>query len=223
MAGRSLQDCPTCGRTFFHLALHVCAELPTIAAWLAVNLPNPKRAGYIISRTEYDLIPDKPIDSSALRRQFVSWNGLAQRYGLRCNSAHGRPNRARSDSAKTPLGAEILTELHRLSQELHDGRFGPSFNEYNTHAAAQITASGLRKRHGGSWAAVLDAAGLESAPRGDYIRGASERRAKIQQSAASTRGSFDRGDEPISREYTGIPVMPNPRRTPTGGLIWTVR
>lgn len=222
---RSLQNCPTCGHEFYHLALHICAESPHIAAWLAANLPNPKRAGYILSRSEYDCIPDKPIDSSALRRAYVSWSALAHRYGLQCYSARGRQKTQARTADVTDMDPESMAELHRLAQELHGGAFGPSYNEYNTHSTATLKAGGLRKRHGGSWASVLATAGLEPATRSDYMHGASRRRAAKHQANQTERGrgSLERGDEPISREYAGLPVLPNPRPLASGGVAWMVR
>jgi len=223
MTKRTAQDCPTCGRSFYHLSLHICVKSPDVAAWLAATLPNPNRPGYIISRAEYDCIPNKPIDSSALRRAYVSWNALAHHYNLRCYDARGGQKPGLRTDGITGLDPESMAELQRLSIELHDGKFGPSYNEYNTHSTANLRAGGLRKRHGGSWAAVLAAANMQPASRSEYMHGASQRRtAKVEDTAPSNKG-FDRGDEPISREYTGLPVLPNPRRTATGGIAWTVR
>lgn len=217
------RNCPHCGHEFFHLSGHICAESPDIAAWLAATLPNPARPGYIVSRTQYDCIPNKPIDSSALRRVYVSWSALAKRHGLLCHSAHGRQKSTSRTNGPVILDSESMAELHRLSRELHAGKFGPSYNEYNTHSTLTLSANALRHRHGGSWAAVLTAAGLQPASRSEYIRGASQRRAAKQEGMTATSRGLDRGDEPISREYTGLPVLPNPRPLASGGVAWMIR
>lgn len=221
---KSPTACPQCGIRTGKLSLHVCPESPAIAAWLAQNLPNPSRPGYIIVQTDYDAIEHKPLWASALKRAYGSWAGLARRYGLQC-----QPSRGSTPGMKTGgipgMDPASRVELHRLADLLHGGDFGPSFSEYSVHAEdAPLTASGLEKRFG-TWGAVLAAADLRHGSRSEYHHAANARRKAHQrpQNERRGRGSFDRGDEPISRDFTGIPVLPNPRMLSSGGVAWTVR
>lgn len=220
-----LRACPTCGRAMAHLSLHVCPETPAIVAWLTEHLPHPTRTGYILPQYEYDATPDKPLDSTALKRAYGSWAGLAQRYGLQCPTARGGKSPGAATGGVVGLDPVSRAELHRLADLLHGGDFGPSFSEFAVYAEdVPLTASGLEKRFGG-WGAVLAAADLRHGSRSEYHHAANGRRKAHQrpQNERRGRGSFDRGDEPISRDFTGIPVFPNPRTLPTGGLVWTVR
>jgi hypothetical protein len=220
----ALVVCPQCGIRTGKLGLHVCPEEPTIVAWMARNLPNPSRPDYIIVQTDYDAIEHKPLGASALKRVYGSWAGLARRYGMKC-----QPSRGSAPGMKTGgvVGMDPVSraELHRLADLLHAGDFGPSFSEFAVHAEdAPLTASGLERRFG-TWGAVLAAADLRHGSRSEYHHAANSRRKTHQrpQNERRGRGSFDRGDEPISRDFTGIPVFPNPRTLPTGGVAWTVR
>jgi hypothetical protein len=61
--------------------------------------------------------------------------------------------------------------------------------------------------------------------RGEYILAANARRraheaAKPQAPVASR---CERGDEPISRETVGLPVLDKPRQLPGGGVAWMIR
>ena len=218
----TLRICPTCSRAMVHLSLRVCPEQPTIVAWLTQHLPHPTRAGYIVPMNEYDTIPDKPLDSSALKRAYSSWAGLAARYGLQCPGANGGKAPGAATGGVTGMDPASRAELHRLADLLHGGEFGPSNSEYAMYAEnVPLTAWGIEKRFG-TWGGVLAAADLRHGTRSEYINAAHARR-KAHQAPQNARRSLDRGDEPISREYVGIPVMPTPRQLPSGGVAWTVR
>ena len=217
----TLRTCPTCSRAMVHLSLHVCPEQPSIVAWLTQALPHPTRLGYIVPQYVYDIMPDKPLDASALKRVYGSWAGVAQRYGLQCPVARGGKAPGAATGGVAGLDDVSRAELYRLADMLHDGEFGPSNNEYVMYAEnVPLTAWGLEKRFG-TWGGVLAAAGLRHGTRSEYINAAHARRKAHQ--AQNARGTLDRGDEPISREYVGIPVMPTPRQLPSGGVAWTVR
>lgn len=216
--------CPTCQGVFRQLAQHICPEEPIIAAWLAENLPSRTRLGYIITLSEYEAIDGPMVGAPVLKRVYGSWEGTAARFGLKCPPAKGGRKLAMQRRGD-PGGIDpaSMAELHRLAIELHDGQFGPSRSEYLRFSSATIlTAHGLEKRFGGSWGLVLDAAGLRIGSRSEYHHAANGRR-KTHQANQNERCSLERGDEPISREYTGLPVMPTPRRLDSGGVAWTVR
>lgn len=217
-----LHACPTCHRTMVHLALHVCPEQPAIITWLTANLPHPTRPGYILPQNEYEAMVYKPLESSTLKRAYGSWAGLARRYGLQCPPARSGKAPAAATNGVAGMDPASRAELHRLADLLHAGAFGPSFSEYAVYASdAPIGPSGLEKRFG-TWGAVLAAAGLRHGTRSEYHRAANGRR-RAQTANQNERSSLDRGDEPISRERVGIPVLPTPRALPSGGVAWTVR
>ncbi len=211
---RPLCDCPTCGRTFARLELHtVCPLDPAVQAWLAQHLPDPANRRYIIAMKNLDSL-HPPIGRVPLVRHYGSWHKVAAAFGLRSwVRQHG-------DTAQ--LDPTELAELHRLANELHGGRIGPSHGEYGVFARdVPRKETGLVKAFG-TWANVLLAAGLPYGCRGDYINASNARR-RNHQAPQNERHSFDRGDEAISRDYTGIPVFPNPRPLKSGGVAWTVR
>lgn len=218
------ETCPMCKHVFRQLAQHICPEEPVIAAWLAENLPSTSRPGYIITLREYEAIEMPMMGAPALKRVYGSWEGTAAHFGLKCPPAKGGRRAAmikRGDDGG--IDPSSMAELHRLANELHDGKFGPSRSEYLRFATpALLTAHGLEKRFGGSWRAVLTAAGLTIGERGEYHHAANGRR-KLHQVKQNERRGLDRGDEAISREYTGLPVLPVPRQLPGGGVAWTVR
>lgn len=217
-------QCPTCKRMFRQLTLHICPEEPSIAAWLAETLPSPTRTGYIITLREYEAIEQPVVGAPVLKRVYGSWEGTAARFGLKCPPAKGG-RKAAMEKRGDPGGIDpaSMAELHRLAQELHGGAFGPSRSEYLRFAGGTVlTAFGLEKRFGGSWRAVLTAAGLRGGTRSEYHHAAMDRR-KEHQANQNERGSLDRGDEAISRETVGLPVLPNPRRLASGGVAWMVR
>lgn len=217
----TLRVCPTCSRAMVHLSLHVCPEQPAIVARLKQVLPHPTRPGYILPQNEYDAMSDNPLGSPALKRAYGSWSGLAVRYGLQCPPMISGKSPGAATNGVVGMDPASRAELHRLTDLLHDGDFGPSFSEFAVYAEdAPLKASGLEKRFG-TWGAVLAAAGLRHGTRSEYVRAANARR--VMHQGQTTRGSLDRGDEPISRDYTGIPVLPNPRLLPSGGVAWTVR
>ena len=218
----TLRTCPTCKRVMAHLSLHVCPETPAIVAWLTAQLLHPTRPGYILPQYEYDALDHKPLDSSALKRAYGSWSGLAARYGLQCPIARGGKAPAAATNGVLNMDPISRAELHRLAQELHGGDFGPSLSEFQQYAVgAPMKARGLEKRFG-TWSGVLAAADLRHGSRSEYHRAANARR-RTHTVSQNERRNFDRGDEPISRDYTGIPVMPTPRQLPSGGVAWTVR
>lgn len=206
--------CPTCGRAFVRLELHtVCPLAPDVHAWLVQNLPDPADPRYIIQARGLDG-RDVPITRAVLMRHYGTWRNLAAAFGLRC--------RTRAQGDKAQLGPDEYAELHRLAQELHGGKHGPSHGEYGVFARnVPRKETGLTKAFG-TWSAVLAAAGLPYGTMSDYICASNARR-RTHQTSQNERRSFDRGDEPIGREYTGIPVMPKPRQLPSGGVAWTVR
>ena len=216
--------CPLCERGYSHLAQHICPEEPVISAWLAENLPSQVRPGYIITLREYEAIEGPMVGAPVLKRVYGSWEGTAARFGLKCPPAKGGRRAAMAKRGDTGgIDPASMAELHRLAQELHAGGFGPSRSEYLRFAVATIlTAHGLEKRFGGSWRAVLTAAGLRIGDRGEYHHAAMDRRKEHQANQNERRG-LDRGDEPVDREFAGVPVLPNPRRLPSGGLAWQVR
>ncbi len=206
--------CQRCGLTRHNMYRHVCPEDPAIVAWLAAHLPDPRDPERIISSFEYQKIDNPPISYNAIGTAYGSWVGLAARYGLKLR----RPQPGEAPE----LDTASRNELHRLADVLHGGAFGPSFSEHVMYAEnAPLLASGLEKRFGG-WRNVLEAAGLRHGTRSEYYCAANARR-RANQVPQNARRSLDRGDEPISREYTGIPVMPEPRRLASGGVAWTVR
>ena len=215
--------CPLCKRGYSHLAQHICPEEPVISAWLAENLPSQVRPGYIITLREYEAIEGPMVGAPVLKRVYGSWEGTAARFGLKCPPAKG--GRRAAMAKRGDLGGidpASMAELHRLANELHAGSFGPSRSEYLRFASSTaLTAYDLEHRFGGSWRAVLTAAGLRIGSRGEYHHAAMDRRAAHQPNQNERRG-LDRGDEPY-REFAGVPVLPNPRRLPGGGLAWTVR
>lgn len=217
-----MTQCPHCERQFRQIDDHKCAESPAIFAWLEANLPDPTHPDCIVTVTEYAARDDAPVQVKALVRAYGSWHGLAKRFGLRVRGKNGStPGRYTNGIVGVdPISA---AELHRLADELHDGEFGPSLNEFDAYAKdIPLAGWGLARRYGGSWVAVLEAVGLTAGTRGQYVRSARLRR-EGQANTMLERRSLDRGDEPISRDYTGIPVMPNPRQLPSGGVAWTVR
>ena len=217
------ETCPLCKRGYSHLAQHICPEEPVISAWLAENLPSQTRPGYIITLREYEAIEGPMVGAPVLKRVYGSWEGTAARFGLKCPPAKG--GRRAAMAKRGDLGGidpASMAELHRLANELHAGGFGPSRSEYLRFASsAALTAYALEHRFGGSWRAVLTAAGLRIGDRGEYHHAAMDRRAAHQLNQNERRG-LDRGDEPY-REFVGVPVFPNPRRLPSGGLAWQVR
>ncbi len=213
--------CPHCGRMFQQLDDHRCPEKPETIAWLLEHLPDPARPGYIVSSHQYGAISNAPVQISALLSAFGTWSGVARRFGLECDSKRGR-RFAGGRKRLTVLPPDVLLELHRLADELHDGAFGPSYNEYNTYAETELRANVIRKRFGGSWGAVLSAANLQAGTISQYKRSANERR-NMSEHKWTSSSNLDRGDEPISRDFAGLPVMPVPRLLPSGGLAWLVR
>ena len=217
----TLRTCPTCSRAMVHLSLHVCPEQPSIVAWLAAHLPHPTRPGCILPCNEFEMLDNQPIGAPALKRAYGSWAALAKRYGLQCPTARGGKGAGAATGGVTGMGPASRAELYRLADLLHGGAFGPSYSEYCVYAErVPLTADGLQKRFG-TWANVLTAAGLRQGARGEYHRAAHARRKANHNQ--NERRSLERNDEPISRDYTGIPVFPNPRQLPTGGVAWTVR
>lgn len=213
---------PHCERQFRQIDDHKCAESPAVFAWLSARLPDPMRPGCIVTVTEYAAMPDAPVQVKALVRAYGSWHGLAKRHGLRVRRKIGSAP-ARYTNGVPGIDPISMAELHRLANELHNGEFGPSLNEFDAYARnTPLAGYGLAKRYGKAWSKVLEAAGLRHGTRSEYVRAARARR-QAHQTPQNARGTLDRGDEPISREYTGIPVMPNPRQLPSGGVAWTVR
>lgn len=217
-----MAHCPHCSRDFRQLGDHKCAESPAIHAWLTEYLPDPMRPGCIVSVTEYESITNAPVQVKALVRAYGSWHGVAKRFGLIVRRKIGSaPNRYTNGVGG--IDPVSMAELHRLADELHDNEFGPSLNEFDAYAQdTPLAGWGLARRFDGSWPSVLAAAGLPCGTMSDYKLAANARRRQLQQ-PQNMRNTLDRGDEPISRDYTGIPVLPTPRQLPSGGIAWTVR
>lgn len=210
--------CPHCGRTFARIDRHtVCPRSPAVHAWLAQHLPDPDAPCYIIVANELDAL-NPPISRAPLFAHYGTWRNVAAAFGLKMRV------RARG-AAVEQLDADVAADLQRLAQELHGGEFGPSTSEYDEHRSnGAIMTHGLQHRHG-TWADVLALAGLRVGTQSEYVNAANARRKARQrpQNERRGRGNFDRGDEPISRDFTGIPVLPNPRMLSSGGVAWTVR
>lgn len=218
------ETCPLCKRVYRQLVQHICPEELVIATWLAENLPSKERPGYIVTLREYEAIERPMVGAPVLKRVYGSWEGTAAHFGLKCPPAKGG-RKAAMQKRGDPGGIDpaSMAELHRLAQELHAGSFGPSRSEYIRFAATTIpTAYGLEKRFGGSWRAVLTAAGLRIGSRGEYHHAAMDRRAAHQPNQ-NERSGLDRGDDAADREFAGVPVFPNPRRLASGGVAWMVR
>ncbi len=224
MAGKKRTSaCPQCQRSMAHGTLHNCPEDVATVAWLTQNLPDPRNPAYIVPQAEFDAMEDCPVSSRLLKKTYGSWRGTAQRFGLQCREGSKGTPAGRSTGGITGVDPTSRAELHRLAQLLHGGRIGPSFSEYRLYAEnVSVTNVGLAHRFGNSWPAVLAAAGLPYGTMSDYKLAANARRKQMQQ-PQNMRNSLDRGDEPISRDYTGIPVLPNPRQLASGGIAWTVR
>jgi hypothetical protein len=223
-ATKPLATCPQCNRQGIDPRYHVCPETPAVVAWLQQNLPDPRYPGCIISYAEYKALPDKAISIEAIFKAYGNWANLAARYGLEKH----RPTRKKLDPH---LDAASLGELHRLAQELHGGEFGPSHGEYTLYAEPPALRADQLKNRIGTWAVVLAVAGLQHGAIGYYMRAAHARRtvqrvarAAAQQEAQARPGAskYDRGDEPISRQPTGLPVA-SVRKLPNGGTAWMIR
>lgn len=209
--------CPHCRRTFARIDLHtVCVKEPAIHAWLAQNLPDPDAPRYILPAYKFDLL-NPPVSRGPLDDCYGTWRNLAAAFGLLMRT------RERGERVME-LDPDVAAELRRLADELHGGAFGPSTSEYDMYRSpGAIMTHGLQHRHG-AWADVLALAGLRVGTMSEYQRASFVRR-KAHQANQNERGcaSLERGDEPISREYNGLPVFPNPRQLPSGGVAWTVR
>jgi hypothetical protein len=209
--------CPHCKRDFTRIDMHtVCVKDPTIRAWLAQNLPDPNAPRYILPACKFDQL-NPPVSRGPLEDYYGTWRNLAAAFGLLMRT------RARGERVME-LDPDVAAELRRLADELHGGAFGPSTSEYDMYRSpGAIMTHGLQHRHG-AWADVLALAGLRVGTMSEYQRASFARR-KAHQANQNERGcaSLERGDEPISREYTGLPVFPNPRQLPSGGVAWTVR
>jgi hypothetical protein len=194
----------------------VCVKEPVVHAWLAQNLPDPDAPRYILPAYKFDLL-NPPVSRGPLESHYGTWRNLAAAFGLLMRT------RARGERVME-LDPDVAAELRRLADELHGGAFGPSTSEYDMYRSpGAIMTHGLQHRHG-AWADVLALAGLRVGTMSEYQRASFVRR-KANQANQNERGcaSLERGDEPISREYTGLPVFPNPRQLPSGGVAWTVR
>lgn len=212
------QPCPQCGMPVINPRRHVCPEAPATVAWLAKHLPDPADPRRIISYKAYCALPSKPISPAVLNR-YMGWPALAARYGLEDRAAK------RNDDGTPQLDPADLAELHRLAWELHGGRLGPSHGEFGIFAEhARSKETSLAKAFGG-WVNVLAAAGLPAGTIGDYIRAANARRAaqETTKPQAPVASRYERGDEPISRETVGLPVLDKPRQLPGGGVAWMIR
>lgn len=209
--------CPHCRRDFARIDLHtVCVQEPAVHAWLAQNLPDPDAPRYIIPTYKFDQL-NPPVSRGPLGTHYGTWRNLAAAFGLLMRT------RERGEQV-IELDPDVAAELRRLADELHGGAFGPSTSEYDMYRSpGAIMTHGLQHRHG-TWADVLALAGLRVGTMSEYQRASIARR-KAHQANQNERGSgsLDRGDEPISREYVGLPVFPNPRQLPSGGVAWTVR
>ena len=207
--------CPHCERDFARIDMHtVCVKEPAVHAWLAQNLSDPDAPRYIIPAYKFDQL-NPPVSRSPLEFYYGTWRNLAAAFGLLMRA------RARGERVME-LDPDVAADLHRLADELHGGAFGPSTSEYDMYRSpGTIMTHGLQHRHG-AWADVLSLAGLRAGTMSEYQRAAFARR-RAHQTPQNERRNFDRGDEPISREYTGIPVLPNPRPLASGGVAWMVR
>ncbi len=149
--------CPTCGRMFnkFSVGKHKpnCPDRADMRALITQWLPNPELPGYARTETEYTRnTPNKPC-SNLLKIHFGKWSLVAESFGLKATDH----NLYRIQNKLHATGAE----LRRLSEELHDGRYGPTRKEYCWHkesgggaGTCAMDASVLGDKFG-NWAAVL--------------------------------------------------------------------
>lgn len=148
--------CPTCGRMFhkFSVGKHKpnCPDKAENRALIAQWLPSPELPGYARTETEYlRNTPNKPC-SNSLKIHFGKWSLVAESFGLQAVDS----NFYRIQKKMQATGAE----LRRLSDELHDGRYGPTRKEYCWHnqgggaGTCAMDASVLGDKFG-NWAAVL--------------------------------------------------------------------
>lgn len=214
------QTCPQCGVQRINMERHVCPEDPAVVAWLTRVLPDPADPGRMITCREYRDLPDKAIAQNIIDKAYGSWRGLAARYGLEVRAQR------RSIDGKPQLDAPSVAELHRLAGELHDGTHGPSHGEYTIYATGPAMGTAGLKKLFGTWAAVLEAAGLRHGTHSYYVLAANARR-KAHEAARGPRGpvasKYERGDEAVSREPVGLPVLDKPRVLPSGGTAWMIR
>lgn len=195
--------CPACSMQRIHMHCHVCPEDPEIVAWLAEHLPDPDDPSLIITCRMYKEIKPAAISVASISRAYGNWEGLAARYGLKlrsqCRAADGAPQ----------LDPASLAELHRLAIELHAGEYGPSHGEYTMHVAGKARAAEGLKKMFGTWAAVIEAAGLRHGSHSYYVRAANTRR-RAHEAARGPQGPvaslYERDDEPVSRTGVGLPV-----------------
>jgi len=185
------------------MSKHVCPEDPAVVAWLTRVLPDPADPGRMITCREYRDLPDKAIAQNIIDKAYGSWRGLAARYGLEVRAQR------RSIDGKPQLDAPSVAELHRLAGELHDGTHGPSHGEYTIYATGPAMGTAGLKKLFGTWAAVLEAAGLRHGTHSYYVLAANARR-KAHEAARGPRGpvasKYERGDEAVSREPVGLPI-----------------
>lgn len=214
------QTCEQCGAQRINMERHVCPEDPAVVAWLARVLPDPADPGRMITCREYRDLPDKAIAQNIIDKAYGSWRGLAARYGLEVRAQR------RTIDGKPKLDAATLAELRRLAIELHDDGHGPSHGEFTIYATGPAMGTAGLKKLFGTWAAVLEAAGLRHGSHSYYVRAANARR-KAHEAARGPRGpvasKYERGDEAIPREPVGLTVCDKPRALPSGGIAWVIR
>ncbi len=212
--------CPQCNMQRIDMRRHVCPEDPAVVDWLAEHLPDPDDPTRIISCKAYRYLPDKAIAQNIIDKAYGSWRGLAARYGLEVRSSK------RPVDEPPQLDPASLAELHRLAIELHDGEYGPSHGEYTIHATGPAMGTAGLKKMFGTWAAVLEAAGLRHGTHSYYVLAANARR-RAHEAARGPRGpvpsKYERGDEGVSREPVGLPVLDRPRQLKGGGTAWMIR
>ena len=205
------QTCPQCGVQRISMIRHVCPEDPAVVAWLTRVLPDPVDPGRMITCREYRDLPDKAIAQNIIDKAYGSCRGLAARYGLEVRVQR------RTIDGKPQLDAPSLAELHRLAAELHNDGHGPSHGEYTIYATGPAMGTAGLKKLFGTWAAVLEAAGLRHGSHSYYIFAANARR-KAHEAARGPRGpvasKYERGDEAVPREQQGLFVGDDDPRKP---------
>lgn len=212
--------CPQCNMQRIDMRRHVCPEDPAVVAWLAEHLPDPDDPTRIISCKVYRYLPDKAIAQNVIDKAYGNWAGLAARYGLEARSSK------RPADEPPQMDPATRAELHRLAIDLHDGEYGPSHGEYTMHATGPAQGTAGLKKAFGTWAAVLEAAGLRHGSHSYYVLAANARR-KAHEAARGPRrpvpSKYERNDEPVPRVPVGLTVLDKPRILPGGGTAWMIR
>lgn len=148
--------CPHCGQAIskFSLTIHVrsCVVNPEMQALLRQWLPDPNYPGFIRMMNDYERnTPARPSREHVVS-YYGSWQKMAETFGLQLMNFNERRLAGKI--------RETGNEIWRLSQELHDGRYAPTQNEYHVYANQSDRVNGCLQignliQRFGSWRAVL--------------------------------------------------------------------